>query len=41
MPELIRTEGKGGKGDRSIIREYIIRTVPFKSRKKFINFNMP
>jgi len=36
MPELIRMEGTGGKGGGLIISEYLIRTVPFKS-KKFIN----
>jgi hypothetical protein len=41
MPELIRREGKGGKGAGSIIREHVFRTFPFKSKKKFINFNMP
>jgi hypothetical protein len=33
MSELIRVEGKGGKGDGSIIHEYLIRTFPFKSKK--------
>jgi len=40
MPELIRKDGKGGKGDGSIIPEYLMRTCPFKSIKKFINFDM-
>jgi hypothetical protein len=26
-------EGKGGKGDGSIIPEYVMRTFPFKSKK--------
>jgi hypothetical protein len=33
MPELIRREGKGGKGDGSIIPEYLMRTISFKSKK--------